>query len=263
MLQNTRQFFASSITNPYLGIGLLLLGAILLGIYLIIDKSFMPTYVRHDAYVTVPDVHNLTVEDARATLSRIDLDVEVKSNRYNPQLPRDVVVDQNPDALEQVKPGRRIYITINTGASPESTVPSLVGISLKEAINRLNASGLRAEDSDIQPDSIPHPYNNMVTKQFPEPGKIVDEGARVRLWYSTGLGSNYVTVPNLVGMNAREAQGILLNRKLRSVVLGGNSAPDIARMPIERQSHPEGTRLKEGSEIRLFVEKEAPEEEQP
>lgn len=253
MLNSIRSFLLSLVTNKFLGIGLALLVLFLVSGYFLIDKIIMPSFVGHNEFVTVPDVKDLPVEEATLQLEDKNLFVEIESGRYNPQLPRDVVVDQNPKANFPVKPGRRVYLTLNSGATPESTVPSLSGISLKEALNRLNAAGLRAEPQDIQPDSIPHPYENMVTRQSPEPGTVVAEGARVRLWYSTGLGSEYVTVPDLTNLDAREAQRLLLSRKLRSVVLGGDGSPEVDLMPVYKQSHPVGTRIKEGSEIRLFV----------
>ena len=260
MLNSIRSFILSLLTNQFLGIGLVLLLLLIGGTYLLIDKAIMPAFVGHEEFVTVPDVKDLPIEDATLRLETMDFFVEVESGRYNPQIPRDVVIDQNPKADFQVKPGRRVYLTINSGATPESTVPKVDGISLKEALNRLHAAGLRAEERDIRPDSIPHPYKNMVTKQFPEPGRIVQEGSRVRLWYSTGLGTEYVTVPELNGLSIREAKRMLLGRKLRSVVLGGDGSPEVELLPVIDQSHSEGTRIKEGSEIRLFVKMDTEED---
>ena len=255
-MQNLWSFLRSLITNKFLGLGLLLIIGLISGGYYIFDKILMPNYVGHEDFVTVPNVQNLEVEDAKLTLARMNLPAEVESGRFNPDLPRNLVVDQSPAANVQVKPGRRIYLTINTGATPESTVPSLSGVSVDEAKNRLNAAGLVALPSDIRPDSIPSPHKNMVTKQFPEPGKIVKEGSRVRLWYGTGLGNKLVTVPDVVGLTAREAQNVLLRQKIRSVVLGSPSVTDKSRMEIVRQSLAEGTRVKEGYEVRLFVQNE-------
>ena len=241
-------------TNKFFAAGILvLIGLMALG-YFMIDRVIMPAYVGHDVSVAVPNVQELPVEEAQLRLQELSLQVEVKSSRYNPQLPRDIVIDQNPGANMRVKPGRRIYLTINTGATPEATVPSLEGISLDEARNRLFAAGLKAEKWDIRPDSIPSPYPNTVTRQSPEAGTIVEEGSRVRLWYSTGIGDRYVGVPDVSGMTINEAQRSLLRVRLRSIVLGVGSEDDASSFVVVRQSPFEGTRIKEGSEIRLFVE---------
>ena len=257
MIKNVWRYIVSAATNPFIGIGLLIILVVAGASYFLIDNVFMPSYVRHEAYVTVPSVKNLPIEDATLALERLDLQVETGPSRYNPQLPRDVVIDQNPKANIRVKPDRRVYLTINSGSNPESTVPAVVGISRTEAINRLSSSGLLAEERE---DTIPHPYINTVTKQSPEPGKIVEEGSTVRIWYSTGKGENFVTVPDVSGLTAREAQRILLEQKLRSVVLGGSELNEVSTMSIKDQSHKVGTRIREGSEIRLFVEIEEEEE---
>ena len=247
-------------TNKFFVIGIFAM-IILAGLgYLAIDRLLMPSYVGYNVAVTVPDVKELPIEEAKMQLDRMDLKVEVESGRYNPLLPRNVVVDQNPQPNMYVKPGRRIYLTINTGATPEVTVPSLEGISLTLAQNFLFAAGLKAEESDIRPDSIPHPNPNLVTRQFPAAGAIVKEGSRVRLRYSTGHGKNYVTLPSVVGLSAGEAQRLLLSMKLRSLVLGAGDYPDPLGLTVKTQSHAEGTRLKEGYEIRLFVEAPAEDE---
>ena len=247
-------------TNKYFGGGLLVLLAFIAAGYFLIDRILMPAYVGSDVSVAVPDVRELPIEEARLRLEQMDLRVEVESSRYNPQLPRDVVVDQNPAANRRVKPGRRIYLTINTGASPEATIPAVVGISLNEAINRLNAAGLTAEEEDIRPDPIPHPYPNTVTRQSPEAGQIVPEGSHVRLWYSTGLGEDYVSVPDLSGMRVAEAKTQLRSQRLNSIVLGAGSRHDADTLVVIRQSPEPGTRIREGSEIRMFVNQ--PESEQ-
>ena len=76
----------------------------------------------------------------------------------------------------------------------------------------------------------------------------------MRIWYSTGLGNNYVTLPDVVGMTAEEAQRMLLARKLRSVVMGADARNAGSRLIIKQDKQP-GTRLKEGTEIRLTIEK--------
>ena len=246
--------FVSLITNKFFALGIFVLILLVALGYFVVDRVVMPSYVGYNVSVTVPDVKELPIEEAKMRLDAIDLKVEVESGRYNPLLPRNVVVDQNPKPNMYVKPGRRVYLTINTGATPEVTVPSLEGISLTLAQNFLFAAGLKAEESDIRPDSIPHPNPNLVTRQYPAAGSVVKEGSRVRLWYSTGLGKNYVTLPSVVGLSAGEARQLLLSMKLRSLVLGSGDHPDPLGLTVKTQSHAEGTRLKEGYEIRLFVE---------
>ncbi|MDZ4699183.1 MAG: PASTA domain-containing protein [Rhodothermales bacterium] len=254
LLERSWLFLKDLLSNPYFGIGMLGLGLFIGTGYIVFDKLIMPNSVGHRDTILVPDVSEMPVEQAEATLRQLNLQARVESSRFNPKLPRDVVVDQSPRPNRTVKPGRRIYLTINSGSTPRVTVPDVEGISQVEALNRLAAAGLRAEPSDIQPDSIPHPHRGTITRQFPPDGTVLEEGSRVRLWYSTGLGDQFVAVPDLQGLTVREARQLLLARRLRSVVMGAPDDEATASLPVVKQGYPAGTRLKEGHEIRLFVQ---------
>ena len=115
----------------------------------------------------------------------------------------------------------------------------------------LVALGLRV--AETLPDSIPHPHENTVTRQQPVPGDSLPQGASVRLWYSTGLGNSFASVPDVTGLTVREAQQALLENKLRSVVIGAREDEDLAEQVVQRQSREPGTRVLEGFEIRLDV----------
>lgn len=258
----------SLLTNGYFWTGLAVLFVVGLLLFLLFNNLLLPTYTRHDVARTVPDLLNEPYEEAVRELENLDLLVERQPQPFNPNLPRDVIVDQDPLPNTTVKPGRRIFLTVNSGTTPKVLVPRVQGMSLREARNRLNASGLKV--GDVQSDSIPSPYANTVTRQEPAPGDSLQEGATVRLWYSTGLGDQYVQVPDLTGLSATQAERQLLDRKLRAVVVHvrppveegeDETAPAEDQIPIDslrvlRQSREPGTRVREGFEIRLFVGEE-------
>lgn len=241
--------------NPYFWVGavaLLMIGAVL---YVALNYFVMPSVTRHDAFVTVPDVRNYTYDDAATTLRAAGLEVEQVTQRYTPSAPRDAVVDQNPDPSARVKPGRRVYLTVNSGQQTMVVVPRLTDLSIREATSRLSALGLRA--GELRPDSIPSQYANTITRQQPQPGDSLSEGGTVRLWYSTGFGSAYVTTPDVTGMILEEAESVLLDSRLRYVVIGQTEEDDTAELVVQRQSREPGTRVREGFEIRLFVGEDA------
>ncbi len=241
--------------NPFLWRGLagLLMLAFLL--YLLVDRWLMPTYTRHGVVQYVPDVRQLPFDQAARILEAQGLQAaRVPARRFRPDLPVEIVLDQTPPPQAAVKPGRRIYLTVNAGRNPLVTVPSVIGMSLREAVNRLTALGLRADD--LRPDTIPSPYARTVTRQHPAPGDSVVEGSRVTLWYSTGLGERYVTVPDVTGLTVAEAQRILLAHRLRAVVVEPRESTETTSNTtrlVVRQSRAPGSQVREGFEIRLFV----------
>ena len=245
--------------NGYFWGGLLVLLLVLLVGYWIFNGIVMPSYTRHDAAIAVPDVTNESFEDARRQLAARNLQVERVVQQYDPQVPRDVVVEQQPVANEQVKPGRRVYVTINSGTIPEVSVPSIKNLSVREARNRVGAVGLAV--GDVQADPVPAPYPNTVTRQEPAPGTEVDKGSAVNIWYSTGLSQEYVTLPDVTGQTVAEARETLLDNQLRAEVVGaGEMSPgEVAEQEVLRQSRQAGASLPAGSVIRLYLEEaEAP-----
>jgi len=249
-------------TNRYFWGGFAGLLGIGLAVYLVVDSLIMPSYTRHDASIQVPDVESTPYEQAKAQLSKRDLRVQRQVGRYNPNVDTGIVVDQTPLPASKVKPGRRVYLTVNSGEIPTVTIPDLTGMSVREARNRITSVGL--DVGAVREDSIPSPYANTITKQDPSPGDSLQEGNPVDLWYSTGLGEEEVEVPNVVGRTVDGARTFLLQRNLRSVVVDtsmveadstseeGNQASETTLF-VRRQGRPPGSSVQAGTEIRLFT----------
>jgi beta-lactam-binding protein with PASTA domain len=233
--------------NRYFLVGIALMAVIGIVTYLVVDRAFMPSFTRYDVSVVVPDVMTLSYDEAAETLGAAGLTAEEYVLR-KPNLPRDVVIDQRPPSGSRVKPGRRIYLTINTGDTTTVSVPRVIGLSIREAQSRIVVLGLTVPE--ILPDSIPASHANTVTRQQPEPGARVPHGADVTLWYSTGLGEAYVEVPDVTGLTPDDARARLLSLRLRSVVLG---EPDVEEPLVLAQSPAPGTQVREGFEVRLRV----------
>jgi beta-lactam-binding protein with PASTA domain len=234
-----------------------------LAMYFLVDAVIMPSYTRHGVAVKVPDVENRSFEKAKQIVQDRDLTVRREAGPYNPNVARETVVDQNPPANSGVKPGRRVYLTVNAGEVPTVNVPDLKGkgISVREAKNQLSSLGL--EPGRIEPDSIPSPYPNTITRQDPEPGDSLKKGKAVDLWYSTGLGTDTVQVPSVVGQPVEKARSLLLRQKLRSVIVDPRRSESTATSPqsdtsaaqrfVQRQGRAPETEVRAGTEIRLFT----------
>ena len=238
--------------------GLLLVGV---GAYLLLDAFVMPSYTRHGVSVRVPDVERTSYARAERTVAERGLQVLREIGQYNPNVKRGTVVDQNPPPQTGVKPGRRVYLTVNAGTAPVVSVPDLNGISIREAKIRARALGLAV--GAVRPDSIPARYPNTITRQAPSPGDSLKQGGTVRLWYSTGLGTDSVRVPNVVGRSVESARRRLLRHQLRSLVVESRSsgtseiqaATDSSetRMYVSRQGRAPQTLLRAGEQVRLYA----------
>ena len=91
---------------------------LLLSAYLALDRFVMPAYTRFGVNIVVPDTRGLSVEEADSVLTAVGLEIRHVVAPYVSSLPRDAVVDQDPPSLARVKPGRRVYLRINSGQVP-------------------------------------------------------------------------------------------------------------------------------------------------
>ena len=246
------RYLRSLLRNGYFWGGLGGLIAVLFIGYLLFNHLIMPTYTRYDVTVRVPDVRNRSLEEAREILAQRGLGVGTPEQRFDRDRQPNVILDQSPPPEAAVKPGRLIYITINSGEIPMVTIPRVEGMSLREARNRLLAQGLTIEAE--RADSIPSPYSNTVTHQQPPAGETVPEATGITLWYSRGPGERYVELPDVTGMTVSEARRTLLRRRLRAVVL--DQSEEVDDPVVVRQSREPGTRVREGFELRLFTKEQ-------
>lgn len=254
-LDATWRWIASLFTNPYFWRGIGIIALVVALTYVAVDRWLMPNYTRYGVSVEVPDVTEQPYEEAAEQLIQRDLRVQREPiQQFNPNVPRDEVVDQNPPAEMEVKPDRRIYLTVNEGEESMVEVPNLQGISIREAQNQLVSVGL--QPGLTEPDTIPAPYPNTVTWQSPVPGDSVSEGTNVTLRYSQGLGDAYISVPDVRGMTVREARFALLNERLRAVVADADEDMSPGEDTVRVQGREPDTEVREGSEIRLFIDPE-------
>lgn len=234
-------------TNPYLWKGITVIGGFGILLYVLLNYWLMPAYTLYGVSITVPDVLDKSYSEASALIEERGLRVEQLLLR-KPNLPRNVVIDQNPPPQAQVKPGRRVYLTVNAGDTTTVRVPSVLSISLREAQNRINFLGLA--HAVALPDSFPSPHVNTVTRQDPLPGMRVPPGTEVQLWISTGLGERQVLVPDVSGMSVEKAEQVLHEMRLNYVVIRTSDEAREERV-IRGQSPPAGTGVKEGIVVRL------------
>ncbi|MCB0719225.1 MAG: PASTA domain-containing protein [Bacteroidetes bacterium] len=245
-------YLKSLLTNSWFYAGLAILATIGVSGCLVFSSLIMPSYTRHGDNISVPDVRELNVDDARKALEAANLRVEVEPvRRLRPNVPVNTVVDQNPNPSTPVKEGRRVYIVVNSGSIEMVRVPDVISYAQREAGNRIVAAGLNPE---FRRDPIPSTAPGTVTRLDPPAGTAIKQGETVTVYYSGGQSDKHVTIPDVRGMTVDQAREALLKLNIRSINTdAGNPAADTVR----RQGGEPGTRVREGYELRLYT-REAP-----
>ena len=150
------------ILSRYLWLMLLGLGTLLFLLYVVVDHLVMPAYTRHDVTVVVPDTRGLGIDQADSLLTNSNLEIRHVVAPYAPGLPRNAVVAQDPEPFSLVKPGRRVYLYVNSGQVPMVIVPTLYDLSIRQARTTLLGSKLTV--GAVLRDTMPSPYQNTVTR---------------------------------------------------------------------------------------------------
>lgn len=133
-------------------------------------------------------------------------------------------------------------------SSPETSVPKVVGLPIKEAISSLERVGFEYLISDTSY-GVQAPVG-AVFFQKPEAGAIVKEGRTIYLFVSGGVST--ITVPQLKGKSILDAKFALerLGLKLGRVERIPSSQPEDM---IFDQQYSDGTPLKQGEYVGVTV----------
>lgn len=242
--------FRALLTDRAFWVGVAAIALGLLVFALLFNYAVMPIWTRHDASLTVPDVREMTPGDAESTLRLAGLVGEYDEQPYNPNLTKDIVVDQSPQAGTTVKPGRRVYYYVN--ASPKDLVPVPDVVTYSEGRAREEITEAELVVARVETDTLRTPFAGTVIRQQPEAGTQVPVGQRITLWISPGVDeSREVTVPDVVGRSAEEAR-----QRIRAAGLWTEASGEAGT--VVRQDPERGETLNPGQEVRLFIEASGP-----
>ena len=167
---------------------------------------------RHGARRTVPDFAGMPLKTALAEAQKRDLKIHVNDSLFVPAYEGGIVLDQLPERGVEVKPGRTVYITINSFRQKMVPVPYVAGRSLRQAKNMLEIAGLEIAELIYRPDMA----TNYVLEEYCE-GKPVtpttrmeaEMGSGVTLYVGVEDGYGTTIVPRLVGLPLAQAKGRL------------------------------------------------------
>jgi len=142
----------------------------------------MPTVVKQNEVLRVPDIVEYQVKEAQEKLAQTGFVLVVDAEEFDQQVNKGAIISQNPAAFTLTKKGRRIHVIV-------SKVPQLVkmrdltGISLRQAKIFIQEMGLEiGQVFRIYSTKIP---KNVVVKQGIAPDSLVPLGTEVDLTISS------------------------------------------------------------------------------
>jgi len=133
---------------------------------------------------------------------------------------------------------------------PETEVPDIVNLSIREATGLLNEAGLEGDIiEEVSHDEVPTGY---IVSQFPEAGRIVKEGREIELIISTG--PTYIEVPLVTGKREQEAKIVLEDKDL-VVEVSNDYSSDVEAGKVISQDPGQGSKLSSGEIVSIVVSK--------
>ena len=126
--------------------------------------------------ITVPDLSDLTVDQARQRLKDVGLVVGKITQQSVDGKKDGVVIAQSPSGDSKVSKGTTIDLVVNKAKAKKVKVPNLVGMTLKDARNTLSNAhlGVNQVAGSVEEKSV-------VVEQSIKAGDEIDEGSTLNL----------------------------------------------------------------------------------
>lgn len=200
--------------------------------------------------VKVPDVTNMTYEQAQKELGKYDLGIK-KSTAPSDKVAKDKIISQDPVSGKKVKKHTTVNVVISTGEEAKTTkIPNVVGMSESDAEKAIQDANLIVKKGDpVYSDNVDQ---GEVVSVSPSEGTEVKEGTEVTLVISKG--AEKATVPTLTGKSKSDAQSALSNAGLY-----GNATEDYSDTVEEgyviSQDTTAGKEVSKGATIGYVVSK--------
>ena len=230
-LRNTLMLVGSSLLAFAVGLGLF-------------NGLVMPRLIHGTGDVEVPDLANLTVNQAEAALRPTGLSLSRAGERFDPSVPRGFILSQDPPPSTPVRGRVRVLVMVSLGEE-FSSVPELFGESRRGAQLLLERAGLEVGGITRAPsDQL---GEGLIAGSDPPAESVLPRGTPVALLLSTGPGTELFVMPDLTG---RELAGV--RRQFEALgfrVLTPPAAPTVG--PILAQTPPPGSRLTRDMQVVL------------
>lgn len=185
--------------------------------------------------ISMPDLKGLSLDSAKTTLNNLGLTLGTINTQESSTMPDNVIINQTPSAFSKVAKGTAISVTVSKKVDKKVNMPSLVGMTIKDA--KATLSSLNLNVGQINGNSAD---DAVITNQTPAAGGSITEGADITLTGETKTTSNGaksgdagggktvsgtvdITVP--AGANGQTVRIVLVDDNGRRVVYDSKQNP--------------------------------------
>ena len=211
---------------------------------LLFNNLIMPQFIHSGSEVKVPDLANLTFEQAEKQVAAVHLQLSRAGERFDPSVPSGFILSQDPSEGTPVRGRKRVMVVVSLGEE-YSSVPAVFGESIRGARLLIEHAGLTVGGSTRAPSA--EVGEGLIAGSDPPAESVLPRGTAVGLLVSTGTGGELYMMPDLLG---REIGGV--RRQLEALgfrVLVPPSVPSLGTIVF--QDPPPGSRITRDAAIML------------
>jgi len=172
----------------------------------------------------IPNVINLDIEQARATLAESEFEVGEETLQDSQDFAEGIVISQSPSAGNQAAPGTLINLVVSSGPR-FLTMPDLEGVAATTAQEELTRLGFT--DIVLEQDFDNLMLEGFVIRTEPEATQLAERDSTVTIYVSKGAES--FPLPDFTGRSVIDAQAQASERGLTLVV-------DTETVPVSQDS---------------------------
>lgn len=177
----------------------------IIGIFIL--SKFFDSYTRHDEFVEVPDFSGFHYTEIESYLNDKNLGYFVSDSVFNSELPRGVVIEQQPEPGAMVKPGRKIYLTINSVIPPSVLLPELKDFTVRQVVNKIPTYGLKIDSIIYKPAECDNCVIGVLYKgKEIQTGTRIEKGKSITIIVGQGIGNERLHIPYLYELSFMEAK---------------------------------------------------------
>lgn len=251
-----RKFIQFLFTKVFLINLVIAVSLVLIAFYAI--NAYLKSTTLHGEKIAVPMLIGKTTFQVDSLLLKEDLKYVIIDSVFDETAAPGEVLEQIPTAFQDVKPGRTIYLTINTVQPPNVALPNLKNMSLRTAVATLEVLGLKLHKLEYEPDIC---VDCVLRQQYQgedvDAGTLIPKGSALTLVLGQGTGGADVQVPYLIGLNLEEAVRMLIDKSLNVGDVAYEACEtrrdsNYAKVMRQVPGFYAGNRLTLGSEISLW-----------
>lgn len=208
--------------------------------------------------IAVPNVINMSVQNAVKVLDDAGLEYEIDSFKYDPRYKPYQVLKVSPTPGSHVKNGRTVELMVNPKTWAPVAVPDILDRYKGLAFQRIDQVGLKVGDTIFEPSIqrdavIRMQYNGTTLK----PGTLLPRFSVIDLVIGSGPKRD-ISIPNLVGLTVAEAKDIIAQNLFEvGLVDYESNKPDDTQIVFYQD--PEGGAIRDqGMQIDLWSSTKTP-----